>query len=69
VETADHLHQGGEQLTIERLIAVSSLAPGRYTVEVTAVDALSDQTVIRSTEFTVRPAPAKALVPLRPSLY
>ena len=69
VETADHLHQGGEQLTIERLIPVSSLAPGRYTIEVTAIDALSDETVIRSTEFTVRPAPAKARVPLRPSLY
>jgi hypothetical protein len=69
VETADHLHQGGEQLTIERLIPVSSLAPGRYTIEVTAIDALSDQTVIRSTEFTVRSAPARALVPLRPSLY
>jgi len=29
VETEDHLHQGGEQLTIERFIPVSSLAPGR----------------------------------------
>src|SRR6266566_1316215 len=65
VETADHLHQGGEQLTIERLLPVSSLAPGRYTIEVTAIDALSGQTVIRSTEFTVRPAPSRALVPLR----
>ncbi|MBA0088256.1 MAG: hypothetical protein HRJ53_25000, partial [Acidobacteria bacterium Pan2503] len=69
VETADHLHQGGEQLTIERFIPTSSLAPGRYTVEVTAIDVLSDQTVMRSTEFTVKPAPAGALVPLRPSLY
>jgi len=69
VEDADHLHQGGEQLTIERLIPVSSLAPGRYTMEVTAIDLLTNETVIRSTEFTVKPAPAKALVPLRPSLY
>ena len=69
VETADHLHQGGEQLTIERFIPASSLAPGRYAVEVTAIDLLSDQTVMRSTEFTVKPAPAGALVPLRPSLY
>lgn len=69
VETADHLHQGGEQLTIERLIPVSSLAPGRYTIEVTAIDLVTNETVIRTTEFTVRPAPAKPLVPFRPSLF
>lgn len=69
VGSADHLHQGGEQLTIERLIPVNTLAPGRYTIEVTAIDLLTNETVTRSTEFTVKPAPAKALVPLRPSLY
>ena len=69
VESADHLHQGGEQLTIERLIPVNTLPPGRYTIEVTAIDLLTNETVIRSTEFMVRPAPAKALVPLRPSLF
>ena len=69
VETPDHLHQGGEQLTIERVIPVSSLAPGRHTIEVTAIDLLTNQTIIRATEFTIRPAPAKALVPLHPSLF
>ncbi len=69
LETADHLHQGGEQLTIERLIPVSSLAPGRYTIEVTAIDLVTNETVIRSADFTVKAAPAKALVPLRPSLF
>jgi GWxTD domain-containing protein len=69
VEDADHLHQGGEQLTIERMIPVSSLTPDHYHIEVTAIDLLTNETVIRATEFTVRPAPAKALVPLRPSLY
>jgi GWxTD domain-containing protein len=69
METADHLHQGGEQLTIERLISLSSLASGRYTIEVTAIDLLTNETVIRATEFTVKPAPTKALVPLRPSLF
>src|SRR5919108_994463 len=68
VESADHLHQGGEQLTIERLIPVNTLAPGRYTIEVTGIDLLTNETVTRSTEFTVKTAPAKALVPLRPSL-
>jgi hypothetical protein len=69
VETADHLHQGGEQLTIERLIPVGFLAPGRYRMEVTAIDLLTNDTVIRAAEFTVRPAPAKTLTPLRPFLF
>jgi GWxTD domain-containing protein len=57
VETADHLYQGGEQLTIERLIPVASLVPGRYTIEVTAIDMLTNDTVIRAADFTVLPAP------------
>jgi GWxTD domain-containing protein len=61
VETADHLHQGGEQLTIERLIPVASLVSGRYTIEVTAIDLLTNDTVIRTADFTVRTAP-----PLKP---
>jgi len=59
VETADHLHQGGEQLTIERFLPVNSLAPGRYTIEVTAIDLLTNETVIRTADFTVKPAPTK----------
>jgi len=60
VETADHLHQGGEQLTIERMIPVASLVPGRYTIEVTAIDLLTNETVIRTADFTVKSAsPAK----------
>ena len=57
VETPDHLHQGGEQLTIERLIPVASLTPGRYSIEVTAIDLLTNDTVIRAAEFTVKSAP------------
>jgi GWxTD domain-containing protein len=68
VETADHLHQGGEQLTIERLIPVSSLAPGRYTIEVTAIDLLTNETVIRNSEFTIKPESVKA-VPAKPSVF
>jgi len=58
VETADHLHQGGEQLTIERYLPVVSLVPGRYTIEVTAIDLLTNDTVIRTADFTVKPAPS-----------
>lgn len=58
IETADHLHQGGEQLTIERFLPTNTLGPGRYNIEVTAIDLLSNETVTRTTEFTVRPASA-----------
>ena len=61
VEAADHLHQGGEQLTIERYLPVASLVPGRYTIEVTAIDLLTNDTVIRTADFTVKLAP-----PLKP---
>jgi GWxTD domain-containing protein len=57
VETADHLHQGHEQLTIERMIPVALLVPGRYTIEVTAIDLLTKDTVIRTADFTVKSAP------------
>jgi hypothetical protein len=66
VETADHLHQGGEQLTIERFLPVSSFSPGRYMIEVICVDMLTNQTVTRYSYFTVKPAPAKSNAP--PSL-
>jgi len=64
VETSEHLHQGGEQLTIERFIPVSSLTPGRYTIEVTGIDLLTNETVIRSADFTLKPAPAKSNAPV-----
>lgn len=67
VETPDHLHKGGEQLTIERLIPVAPLVPGRYTIEVTAIDLLSNETVIRTADFTVKPASVpKPLGTVRP---
>lgn len=67
VETADRLHQGGEQLTIERLIPVAPLLPGRYTIEVTAIDLHTNYTVIRTADFTVKPAPpSKPAATVRP---
>lgn len=57
VETSDHLHQGGEQLTVERYLPVSALFPGRYTIEVIAIDLLANQTVTRTADFTLKSAP------------
>jgi hypothetical protein len=67
VESADHLHQGGEQLTIERLIPVTSLLPGRYIIEVTAIDLLANDAVIRTADFTVLPGPRAKPAAMNPA--
>jgi GWxTD domain-containing protein len=57
VETPDGVHQGGEELTLQRFLPVSTLGPGHYTAEITAIDLVSNQTVVRTSDFTVVPAP------------
>jgi predicted phage tail protein len=51
------MKQTGDQITIERLLPLATLAPGKYTLEVNATDALSHQTISRTAEFTVKAAP------------
>jgi GWxTD domain-containing protein len=53
-ETGGDMKQTGDQVTIERLLPLATLAPGKYTLEVSATDALSKQTISRSAEFTVK---------------
>jgi GWxTD domain-containing protein len=53
-ETSAELKQTGDQVTIERLLPLATLAPGKYTLEVSATDALANQTVTRSADFTVK---------------
>jgi GWxTD domain-containing protein len=67
LQTADDLHQGGEQVTIQRFVPVSSLAPGHYTIEVSGIDLLSNQTIIRSADFTVTPIKRDAATKTRPN--
>jgi GWxTD domain-containing protein len=67
VEAPDQLRQGGEQLTIQRYLPVASLTPGRYTIEVTAIDLLTSETVLRTAEFNVKAAaPDAKPAPVRP---
>jgi len=54
-ETGGDMKQTGDQVTIERLLPLSTLAPGKYTLEVSATDALTKQTISRSAEFTIKP--------------
>jgi GWxTD domain-containing protein len=66
VETSDDVQQGGEQLTVRRFVPVDSLTPGHYTIEITAIDLLTNQTVTRTADFIVTPAKPKSVPSPRP---
>ena len=53
-ESSGDMKQTGDQVTIERLLPLATLAPGKYTLEVTATDSLANKTVSRSADFTVK---------------
>jgi hypothetical protein len=53
------MKQNGEQLTVQQVVPLNNFAPGKYRVEVKATDALANQTISRSAEFTVTPAEDK----------
>lgn len=48
----------GEELTLENLVGLAKLAPGKYKLEVSVTDNLAKQTITPTTEFTVKAAPA-----------
>jgi GWxTD domain-containing protein len=53
-ETSDEMKQTGEQVTIERLLPLATLTPGKYSLEVVATDTLANKTVSKTAEFTVK---------------
>jgi GWxTD domain-containing protein len=53
-ETSDEMKQTGEQVTIERLLPLTTLTPGKYSLEVVATDTLANKTVSKTAEFTVK---------------
>jgi GWxTD domain-containing protein len=55
--TTEEMKQTGDQVTIERLLPLATLAPGKYTLEIIATDRLANQTISRSAEFTVKVPP------------
>ena len=60
-ETSEEMKQTGDQVTIERLLPLASLAPGKYSLEIVATDTLSNKSVSKTADFTVkRPAEVKA---------
>jgi GWxTD domain-containing protein len=56
---ADKIPEHGEELTLENKITLGSLEPGKYKLEVAVTDNLAKQTITPSTNFTVKPLPAK----------
>jgi len=54
-ETSESMKQTGEQVTIERLLPLGTLTPGKYSLEVVATDGLSNKTVTKSVDFVVKP--------------
>ena len=53
-ETSAEMKQTGDQITIERLLPLTTLTPGKYTLEINATDTLSNQTITRTADFTVK---------------
>jgi GWxTD domain-containing protein len=54
----------GEEMTLEEMLTLSSLQPGKYRIEVAVTDNLAKQTITPGADFTVKPAPAaKAVTP------
>ena len=53
-ESSADMKQTGDQVTIERLLPLATLVPGKYTLEVNATDLISNVTISRSAEFTVK---------------
>ncbi len=54
------LPQHGEELTLEQLITLGSLAPGKYQLEVAVTDNLTKQTITPTADFTVKAPAASA---------
>jgi GWxTD domain-containing protein len=55
-EYSDQLKQASDQITIERQLPLAPLGPGKYKLEITAIDQLNNQTISKTAEFTVKPA-------------
>jgi GWxTD domain-containing protein len=66
-ETSADMKQTGDQVTIERLLPLATLAPGKYTLDVNATDLLANVSISRSADFTVKnPVESKTVANVTP---
>jgi GWxTD domain-containing protein len=56
----NRMPEHGEQMTLENMITLESLVPGKYRLEVAVTDNLAKQSITSKADFTVKAAPAKA---------
>jgi GWxTD domain-containing protein len=54
-ETSDSIGQSGEQVTLNRLVALSAFAPGQYKLEIEVRDRVSGHSLTRRAEFALKP--------------
>jgi GWxTD domain-containing protein len=57
VQSSEQLHQPGEQLTVQESLPAQTLVPGKYRIEIKTTDAVSNQSITRTADFTVTPPP------------
>jgi GWxTD domain-containing protein len=57
-ESSEQLNQAREQITIERNLPLSFLESGHYTLEIYVLDLLTNKTVTRTADFTIKLLPA-----------
>jgi len=61
------MKQTGDQITIERLLPLATLTPGKYTLEISATDKLAQSTISRSADFSIKaPVDQKAAANVSP---
>jgi GWxTD domain-containing protein len=66
-ESTDEMKQTGDQVTIERLLPLATLAPGKYTLEINATDKLAQSSITRTAEFSIKlPAEQKTAASAAP---
>jgi GWxTD domain-containing protein len=57
VQSSEQLHQQGEQLTVQESVPAQTLSPGKYRLEIKTTDAVANQSITRTADFTVTPTP------------
>jgi GWxTD domain-containing protein len=53
-ETSEEMKQTGDQVTIERWLPLATLVPGKYSIEINATDGISNQSISKTADFTIR---------------
>lgn len=61
--TSEKLPQHGEELTLENVLTLGSLDPGKYNLVVQVTDNLAKQSIEKSSSFTVKSAPVTGAAP------